>query len=282
MVNEINTAVIVSMDKNYEENLINDFLSSLYGAAEYKGKVFVLNYGMSDEAIEKIQKEYKNVTVVLCSRDSRLLFSVRYKDIVKVIEGVNDDITHFMAIDGGDVWFQTSINEAFNMCETKLGYVEESNFGPDIDKNKIIKRYFRLLPPNEAEKVYESFKGTRLKNSGMICGPKKLVQETADAINKALLSSEVDFFWIDQLYMNYIVNKLDEDQRIALPEKFNYVLLSNKGHFVIEDDKVYDQTGELINVVHNAGGIFLRVIKKERPKDFDFIQYRQVIQVKGD
>lgn len=275
MANEINSVIITSMDSNYEKNLLKDFLYTLFNFASYKGKVIVLDYGMSSSTINNIQKDY-GVKIVKCSKDGRQIFSVRNRDIVSVIQELPEDITHVMAVDSGDVWFQAPINELFELCDTKIGYVESYYY---MSSDLWAKKFLKILGPHEMNKLLYNFRATKLKNAGMMCGPKDLICCVANAINELTVKAGMDYFGLDQVYFNYIINKLDSNLKLVLPKKYNYVLVDNKKTLIIKDEKIYDNENVLVNVVHNAGGAYGRVIKKEVGSSFDYLQYRRIRQI---
>ncbi|HEX3030523.1 MAG TPA: hypothetical protein VHT34_14760 [Clostridia bacterium] len=274
MLKDENTAILTCMDSNFEHNLINDFLRTLRKVASYQGKIFILDYGMSTEAVARIKNEFENVEIIKCSKD-RHIFSVRFRDMTGIIDSLPDSITHVMAIDGGDVWFQSPINEVFELCTERIGYIEDYC----LDNSWWNRQILNLLKPKEMEKLFKNFRGTRQKNAGMICGPKNIMSKVSDTIDKYVLNNGSDFFGLDQLYFNYIVNNMPEDEKIALPKKYNYVLIDNRHKLIIEDDLIYDENHELMTVIHNAGGGYYRIVQKENLEGFDESQYKRVIQI---
>jgi hypothetical protein len=269
------TAVITCMDYNYEVNLSADFLETLRGMAGYRGKVVVMDYGMTDRVKEKIKQQYE-VAIVKCVKD-RHLFSIRFRDLVKVIAGLPDEVTHVMAIDGGDVWFQAPVNELFDLCDRKLGYVEEGG-GGDAADNVWNRAILQRLSFKHAHILFQNFRGTRIKNAGMICGPRQAVTQIAALINQYVIHCKIDVFGIDQVFFNYVVNRMAATEKILLPEKFNYVLIERKGQFGIANKLIYDALGQLVTIVHNAGGNY-RVIPKMPHPLLDRAQYHEVLKI---
>lgn len=273
MVKGENTAVLTCMDCNFEHNLINDFLKTLRDIACYRGKIVILDYGMSEEAIDRVKNEY-GALVIKCSKD-RHIFSVRFRDMAGIIDSLPTDITHVMSIDGGDVWFQASIDGVFELCADGIGYIEDYH----LDNSWWNRKILNLLRPEEMVKLRKNLRGTRQKNAGMICGPRSIMSTVADVIGKYVLNNGMDFFGLDQLYFNYIINNMSPDQKVVLPKKYNYVLIDNRRKLIIKDNLIYDENHEMVAVVHNAGGGSQRIIKKENPKSIDESQYKRVIQI---
>jgi hypothetical protein len=269
-----NAAVFTCMDSNQEKNLIEDFLKTLRNVACFKGKVIIMDYGMSEQAVNRINNEFSNVEVVKCSKD-RHIFSVRFRDMAEIIKNLPSDITHIMSIDSGDIWFQSSITELFELCETKIGYVEDYSLDDSLWNRQLLS----MLRPQEMNKLRKNLLGTRQKNAGMICGPRELMEYVSAAISGYVLEYGLDFFGLDQLYFNYIINNMDAENKIVLPKKYNYVLIDTRCKHIIENNTVYDEKHDLVAVVHNAGGGSNRVIKKEYSEDADEMQYKRVIQI---
>jgi hypothetical protein len=274
MKNSVNSAIFTCIDSNFEKNLINDFLKTLRGVAFYQGMVVIMDYGMSEKAVNQIKNEDDNVEIVKCTKD-RHIFSVRFRDMAAIIKQLPQKITHIMSIDSGDVWFQSSIDEVFELCDTKIGYIEDYLLDDSIWNSQLL----NLLRPQERQKIRTNLLGTNQKNAGMICGPKSIMADVSDAISNYVLNYGLDFFGLDQLYFNYIINNMDSEKKIVLPNKFNYVLIDTRCKHIIENDLVYDERHELMAVVHNAGGGDNRVIKKSMPESFDETQYKRVIQI---
>jgi hypothetical protein len=266
------------MDDNFEKNLIADFLKTLRNVAGYTGKVVVMDYGMTAATANIIKRQY-GVTVAPCVRD-RHIFSIRFRDAVKVIADLEDEITRVMLIDGGDVWFQAPLGELFQLCGNRLGCVTERS-SADPAHNYWIRRILTHLDRDQARILARNFRGTKNKNAGMICGPRQVVATMAGLIEKYVNRCGVDRFGIDQIFFNFLLNRMAEGQKIMLPERFNYVLIDHEDHLNISDHLVYDQDQNLVNVVHNAGGGYYRVVAKEAPARFNESQYQTVIKITG-
>ncbi|EMS73758.1 hypothetical protein [Ruminiclostridium cellobioparum] len=274
MLKEQNTVILTCMDSNFEDNLINDFLKTLRKVAGYQGKIVILDYGMSIVTVNSIENEDENVEIIKCNKD-RHIFSARFRDMAGIIGGLSSEITHVMSIDGGDIWFQAPIDEIFELCKERIGYIEECYLG----NNWWNKQILNLLRTEEMEKLSKNFRGTRQKNAGMICGPRDIMSKVSDAIGKYVLNNGRDFFGLDQLYFNYIINNMSENKKIVLPDKYNYVLIDNSQKLIIEDNLIYNEKYELMTVIHNAGGAKGRIISKGNKKGFDESPYRRVIQI---
>jgi hypothetical protein len=54
-----------------------------------------------------------------------------------------------------------------------------------------------------------------------------------------------------QLVLNYLLHR---DGFVELPYQYNFVLMTAKSKWRIVDGRFFDEAGEIIPVVHNAGG----------------------------
>lgn len=266
---EKKTMVLTYIDENYEENLEFDFIKSLRECANYKGKVVVLNYGINETVAEYLAKQY-DVDFVNCKKDLAV-FSQRYRDIPDIVNSQSKDIENVMLIDGGDVWFQKSVMPIFEATADRIGCVEESSvFGADEWTDKCMAN----LSENMQDEILKWCKGTHVKNSGMIAGPRNLIVELMKNIYVDICNSGIEYFGIDQILFNYEYMKLDENIRIVLDNQFNFVLVTNKEGYEITKEKIYrKQDNMLVTVVHNAGGAWRMLKRPFKNKNTNYDQY---------
>lgn len=261
MFNEKNTAVITYVDNNYEMNLLNDFLCTLRNVANYKGKVVVLDYGINTEVRRNIENEY-GVDVISFEKEYPV-FSIRNKHIPLVINELPENILSVMVIDGGDIWFQSPIKDIFEITYSSIGYVEETiKFG----NNEWTEKCLDALEEKERKRVLEKVGGTFVKNSGMVCGPRKLVAELLNNIYVDMCNSGREFFGVDQIYFNYELCDKFQSKSMLISDIYNYVLVTHQNEYAYIEGKFYKKTGESISIVHNAGGKW-RVFSKDYNKE---------------
>lgn len=252
-----NIAVITYIDKNFEGNLERDFLYTLRRIALFKGKICVLNYGISDSVKKRIVRDYQ--VEIYDFEKTMAVFSLRYQHLPEVIDHLGEDITNVMIIDGGDIWFQKPIAQIFEETKDKIGCVEELPvFGQDDWTNKCL---FNLGQAS-IDQILEVANGRHVKNSGMVCGPKQEVKNLLKKIYIDIMDSGIEYFGIDQIYFNYEWCQLEKDKAIILNPDYNFVLVTHKEDFYIKDMVAYYNNHQLITVVHNAGGNW-RLIKKQ-------------------
>lgn len=259
MIDEKNTTVITYIDNNFEENLEKDFLYTLREVALYKGQIIVLDYGMSTKKKDMISEKY-NVKIHTFEKNMPV-FTLRNRDIPTVIEGLRDEITNVMVIDGGDVWFQKPITQIFKITKDKMGFITEPI---DLKVQEWVSECLNnMLDINPT--IDFNIKEDNLKNSGMICGPKKDILEITRAVYTDTIDAGKEFFGIDQLFFNYEINKIDKSKIVCLDDEFNYVIIAHKNEFTIKHGKVFDKDLNLVTVVHNNGGVS-RVINRPHTK----------------
>jgi hypothetical protein len=253
---DVKTAVITCIDENYEENLEIDFLETLRNVALYKGKIIVIDYGMSNIRKERIQVKY-NVKVYSFKK-TMSVFALRNRDIPIVIDKLSDNISNVMIIDSGDVWFQKPITPIFEHTKTKVGCVEETIF---FGQHEWTMEGLANLNENLSKSILDVTNWKPIMNAGMVCGPKLIVNNLIKSLYNHIFSAGIEFFGIDQLFFNYELYKMNNNI-VKLQHEFNFVIISHKDEFYEINGKIYDKDMNKVTVAHNAGGID-RIINKQ-------------------
>jgi len=258
MNDRVNTAIITSIDQYYEENLEFDFLETLFNKAHYSGSVIILDYGMSEEASRRISKRFP-VVMYKYEKDFSVFFN-RCKHIPEIINSLDENIEQVMVVDGGDVWFQCAIDQMFRETKNKVGIVAENRI---VGEDDWTDRGMQNLHDKTREKVLSVLKGKLVANAGVVCGDRNKVAYIYRMVYEDVLESGIEYFGVDQLFLNYEWYQLDETERVYMDCKYNYVMVSHStDEYIIEDDIVYDaKDRSVITVVHNAGGNW-RIIKR--------------------
>jgi hypothetical protein len=243
------TAVISYIDDNVKDNFENDFLKTLRKNARYKGAIYLIYYGFDKKFSKRIKEKYG--VVVVYKRKTISPQNQRNKNLSELIRSLPVEIKNVMCVDGGDVWFQSSIDQVFALTEKGYGFVEEDLMPADSGfnlnsikqiKNKKFKRAF-------LSKVM----GKIMINSGMIVGEKRAVYVILKQISILTLKTKQDFFGLDQAIFNYVIRK--NKKGISLPQTYNYPLSIKRNKYFVENKLFYDENKELIKIVHNLGGI---------------------------
>lgn len=256
MIDQRNTAIITYMDSYFVENLEYDFLTSLVDKIHYQGKIVVLDYGIDEADVERLKEKFK-IEVHKCNKIVPV-FSNRYIDMSEVIDGFEENITHIMTVDGADVWFQDQLDGLFESTSNGVGCVEEKRiFGEDSFSNYCLNKIIK----DERNKVKEALSGKKVRNSGVICGPRSLMREVISNVADEIQNNAKEFFGVDQIYFNYEWYALNEENRVPLDEIYNFVMVSNADRYVEKDGCIFTDKGQLVTVVHNAGANW-RVLKR--------------------
>lgn len=242
-------AIITYCDKNYEWELYNDFIPSLFDVG-FKGKLYVIDYGLIN------QKKIDNVEYIK-SEPNMSVEQQRNRDIVNLLLNIKEDV--IMTIDAGDVWFQENFDEVFEICKDKLGYVEELyDMHPDGHR-----WFMQKLLSMKDKKYYELLKDYKdMAGSGMLCGNRiEMAKFLNDVYGETALCDE-DFFGVDQIMFNYMLRQY-KGKKISLPQTYDYVLITHQKEADYIDGKVYDKNGKLVKIAHNAGGNYRLINRKE-------------------
>lgn len=267
--------VITYMDKNYEENLYYDFLPTFRLKAGLGCEIIVLDYGMSDSAVEKV-KAFDNVTIVKCLNDASV-FTVRYRDIANMLLNMDGNV-NIIVMDSADIWFQDSIADMVNKKYSK----DERQYISCVRENRIfgddewIDKCMANLSQDMYSSVTEAVNGNYVNNSGVIVGKAKSLSSIFQAVYKDICDNGYEFFGIDQIMLNYeLYSSRNHDVvRCELPDEYNYVLVSHKNeYFVDEKEVVRRKDGRIINVVHNAGGNWRELTRPFKNKYCNSEQY---------
>lgn len=256
MINEKNTAIITYIDEYFVENLEKDFLTSLFEKAHFEGKVIILNYGMNEDTVERLQIRF-NVEIKTCEK-LMPVFSNRYLDIPHAIDSLDENITHIMLMDSGDIWFQNNINFIFECSLNGIGCVKEERV---IGADSFTEYCLNHLDRSERSKMESIMLGKNVINAGVICGPREMVRKIACDVERDMQNNSSEFFGIDQLYFDYEWYCLSDESKEELDEICNYVLVSNVNKYAVRDGYIYNALNKLVAVVHNAGANW-RVLKR--------------------
>ncbi len=240
------TAVITYIDNNHIKNLENDFLNTLRNTANYKGEIYVIYYGRNREKIWKLNKKYK-INTFYADKKFRTS-NQRNIDITLLLKRMPKEITHIICLDGGDVWFQDSIDEIFEKTKCGYGFVEEDE---PADKEFNFQCIAKIQYKNIRDDILKKLKNLKLINSGMIAGEKDKILSIMEDITKLTNQINQDFFALDQTIFNYVIRL--NNKGINLPSKYNFCLITRENGFEVIKNKIYDENKELVNIIHNNG-----------------------------
>lgn len=240
------TAVISYIDDNVRDNFENDFLPTLRKDANYNGEVFLIYYGSDGNFARRIEEKFK--VKIFYTQKTFMASNQRNMDLPGIIDSLPEQITNVMCIDGGDVWFQSPIDEIFELTKNGYGFVEENAF---------VNEGFNLGCINQIEKkelrriFLKNAKNFKLVNNGMIVGERKKVSEILRKAADLFVEVGQDIFGLDQTTYNYIVR--NDGCGIVLPETYNFFLLIRKDEFLTKNKIFYNRNNALMKIIHNLG-----------------------------
>lgn len=232
--------IITCSDARYGEFLAKHWLPSLQENVSLEGiDVAVIDYGLDDN--QRAYLEDNEVLIFPATPDGNIT-NIRYRDIARLL--AQEEYDQVMAVDGGDIIFQSDIRHLFDKDkESFRGVCEE----------RIIPFHDVILPKTDMEssdyqRIFAFLEGKQTVNGGMILGPANRFQQIWTEFQR--LCKRFDVFGTDQLVINYLLYK---DGFVPLDHKYNFVIMAMKSRFHIQAGKFYDDCGELIPLVHNAG-----------------------------
>jgi len=232
--------IVTCSDARYGEFLTKHWLPSLTDHVCLEGiDVVVIDYGLSDEQRSHLQD---NGVLIFPATPDGNITNIRYRDIASMLDqGSYDQV---MAVDGGDLIFQSDIRDLFETDKESFRGVCEDREIPFHDV---------ILPKTDMasadyQRIFAFLKGKQTVNGGMILGPANRFQHVWTEFQR--LCEHFDVFGTDQLVINYLLYK---DGFVQLDQKYNFVIMAVKSRFHIRNSKFYDDRGELIPIVHNAG-----------------------------
>lgn len=242
--------IITSSDSNCGDFLIKHWLRSLKENVNLNLiDVVVLNYGLTKEQKNILLSE--DVIVVDCVRDGHIV-NLRYRDMFNFLKK-NPQYEQILACDGGDIIFQRDIAHLFNYHKNEFCGVTE-RFHITMYLYYCLKRSF--FYDEYKENLLHVLKGKKMINGGLILAPRNKFIDICQHMLKIIKKS--GNVGPDQVVLNYVLYK---EGFFEIETTYNYVLTQYTNKFKIKEGVFYDNNGDVISVVHNAGHFkFLRVI----------------------
>jgi hypothetical protein len=234
-------AIITACDAKCGSFLRDHWLPSLRENVDLRNiDVVVLDYGLTPEQRSGIDAQR---AIRCCRRRDGFVNNLRFRDVAAMLaEAPYDQV---LLVDSGDVIFQTDISDIFErdknvfraVCEEKYTaqyeyFISTADFNPDDYKGMV-----------------QALRDKLIINTGFILGPaRRFCEVWRDACNMVVGMRNWGTL---QLVLNYLLYR---DGFAELPPRCNFVLMTAKSKYTIRDGRFYDTAGELIPVVHNAGG----------------------------
>lgn len=240
--------IFACTDSNCYHDLLYQFLPSLKRDAKFDGRIVVFEYGLNKYQIDELQKQ--DCEVVICEPTRDIIIPVlRLRDGAAYIASHCAVEDRVMQIDGGDVFFQASLDRLFTRnelvaatemrparlieCNAMLSWAPESDFA-----NEIISKH------GDKPAV----------NGGMIYGP---AGEILAYLNEAWLECTqgcfANFQGADQWYLSYACYEQFFPFSYIGNNEWNYTLCCLTLGEMVRNGRVYDFAGRLVPVVHKDG-----------------------------
>lgn len=234
-------AIFTLCDANCGDFLVDHWLKSLQENVDLSNiDIIVLDYGLTDE--QRTAIESKGVVCRPCVRDA-LLNNLVYRDIAATLQ--EHDYDQVVLIDSGDVIFQADFSDVFERDKDQFrGACEEV----DTSIHDVFMGRGDFTDENWKE-LSTFVRGKPTVNGSSLFAPARKYIALWDVFEKWCKSFDV--FCTNQILVNYTIYK---EGFVELDPKYNFVLVAKKFDYTIRDGVFYDKHGEIIPIVHNAGG----------------------------
>lgn len=255
-------------NEKYENFLVGHWLKSLrenvnLGLLD----ILVLDFGLTQKVRDQLLAE--NVILKTVKSFDGHINTLRFMELADYLSE-NPGYEQVILCDSGDIIFQRDISEVFQVHQDKIkGVCEEISPNMDLlinDRNML-----------NASKVRKALKGKRLVNAGFVVYPVKTFLDLVDEMKK--LIRDKSCWGVDMVALNYFIYQIYQNGFAELPLIYNFIPTTTTKKYFIKEGKFFLGNGELIAVVHNAGGkSFLRPIRnfgygKEFNKPRRFVIY---------
>jgi hypothetical protein len=234
--------IITAANEACGDFLINHWLASLKKNVNLAGiDIAVLDYGIGKG--QQAQLERQGLTCIPCDGNGSHIVWTRWRDIAEFLR--QKDYNQVMAVDGGDLIFQSDIGHLFLEHQEQWRAACEEIDGSFHDL--IMKR--DDFGKKEWDTISCYLKGKPTINNGLVLGPAKKFQDLWPFFQKWALG--MTQHGGDQLLCNY---HFYMNSFVRLDKKFNWVIITaRRSEFLINNGIFYDKWGDVIPVVHNAG-----------------------------
>jgi hypothetical protein len=232
--------IATACNQKYENFLINDWLKSLKENVDLKGiDILVMDYGLSADACNILRKE--GVIVRKAEQVHGLVNNMRFIELSGFLKS-NPQYEQVILCDSGDIIFQSDISMLFEIESEKIRAVCEA-ISPNMDilvNDKVIEN---------VTNIKDFLMGKKLINVGFAVYPTNVFLEMCRNIFGLLKDPNV--WGAETILINYFAYK---NGFYELDQKYNFIPTTSTLKYMIKDGKFYLSNGDIIPVVHNAGG----------------------------
>lgn len=210
--------------------------------------VIVLDYGLNAHQRAAVDR---GGAIRRCFENNGFVNNLRFRDVARLV--AESPYEQVMLVDSGDVIFQSDIRHLFDQEKHSFRVVCEELYTAQYE-HFISTSDFR---DGDYRRLVDSVRGTRIINTGMILGPGHKFAALWPAMKEIV--QDVQNWGTLQLVINHLFY---QQGFVELPYRYNFVLMTARSKFRIRHGRFFDNSGQLIPIVHNAGGTSaLRSIK---------------------
>ncbi|MCA9391900.1 hypothetical protein KC614_01700 [candidate division WWE3 bacterium] len=231
-------AIVTACNQRHESFLANNWYQSLVDNVNLADiDIVILDFGLSDW----VKKAMPTASFLLCKSKGHIV-NARYKELLRVVDKGYDQI---LMCDGGDIIFQDDISALFAENASSFRCVVEGSGSIRYDR-AVVGR----LASKYKKDVVKTIANKNLINVGFIIAPAERFKWLCSSMLEMLPS--LDVWGFDTMIINYLLYK---EGFVELPHKNNFIITNywNEGVKVVHD-VFLSTSGEVIPVVHNAGG----------------------------
>jgi len=228
-------------DRNRGDYLIHHWLRSLRDNVDLHDlDILVFDYGLTEGQAKQLRG--LGVTVQQGLRNGRMS-NIHYRDLAEYLRIHEYD--QVLYADCGDIIFQADIRDLFELHKERYRGVCEGILNLRMHRWTL---GFGDLKNDSHGQIKSVLRGRPIINGGFVLAPASKLRWFWDEYQK-LCRAQLRH-GTDQLIMSYVMYR---DGFTALPEKYNFVLITTKSKFAIRQSRFFDADGAIIPVVHNAG-----------------------------
>lgn len=232
--------IATACNQKYENFLVNDWLRSLKENVDLEGiDILVMDYGLSIDAVSKLSEQ--DVVVKKAKYVDGLVNNMRFLELSDFLRS-NPRYQQVILCDSGDIIFQSDVSMLFELEPDKIRAVCEA-ISPNMDvlvNDKAIKN---------ASEIKGFLKGRKLINVGFVVYPRDVFLNMCQDVFSLLKGRDV--WGAETILINYFAYK---SGFYELGQEYNFIPTTSTLKYVIKDGKFYLSNGDIIPVVHNAGG----------------------------
>ncbi|MBM7558304.1 hypothetical protein [Marinitoga litoralis] len=240
--------IVTACNDKYEDFLYNDWYMSLKDNVNLENiDILVIDFGLSDSIVENLKKE--NILIKKASIEGNIV-NVRFFELYDFLK--NNNYNNVLSCDSGDIIFQKDISNLLNSkIESFMAVCEDINSPMDIVLNN------DNISDDLKKDIKDILENKKMINAGVIFGNRESFISLLEFIINNI--KDLNVWGLDQLLINYYLYKYGFKE---LDDEYNFIPTTHISSFDIKDGKIYKSNGELVSIVHNAGGkSFFRPLK---------------------